>query len=85
MSTFKDALCLLSIFIAYGVTGRLDYEDAILLEQIQQERRHADCLMRSSSEERDALAKIDGSPFDSSPRRSDDVSSADGPCASQLL
>lgn len=38
MSTFKDLLCLLVIFIAYGITGRMDYEDAVALEQIVAER-----------------------------------------------
>jgi hypothetical protein len=27
MTTFKDVLCLLAIFVAYGIVGRLDYED----------------------------------------------------------
>ena len=44
MTAFKDVLCLLAIFIAYGIVGRLDYEDAVLLEQITQERQHAECL-----------------------------------------
>ena len=34
MTTFKDILCLLLIFVAYGVTGRMDYEDVVALEQI---------------------------------------------------
>ena len=34
MTTFKDVLCLMAIFIAYGIVGRLDYEDAVRLEQI---------------------------------------------------
>jgi hypothetical protein len=42
MTTFKDVLCLLAIFVAYGIVGRLDYEDAVGLEQIRQERLHAD-------------------------------------------
>ena len=44
MTVFKDVLCLVAIFIAYGIVGRLDYEDAVLLEQIAQERRYAECL-----------------------------------------
>ena len=35
MLTFKEALCLLAIVIAYGITGRMDYEDALLMEQIR--------------------------------------------------
>ena len=44
MTAFKDVLGLLAIFIAYGIVGRLDYEDAVLLERITQERQHAECL-----------------------------------------
>ena len=44
MTAFKDVLCLLAIFIAYGIVGRLDYEDAVRLEQITQERQRAECL-----------------------------------------
>ena len=44
MSTFKDVLCLLAIFVFYGIAGRLDYEDAVGLEQISKERLHASCL-----------------------------------------
>ena len=43
MLTFKEALCLLAIVIAYGITGRMDYEDALLLEQARQ-RAGADCV-----------------------------------------
>jgi|GEM_PF-903976 len=35
MSTLKDALCLLAIFFAYGITGHMDYENAVMLEEIQ--------------------------------------------------
>ena len=86
MTIFKEALCLLSIFIAYGVTGRLDYEDAVQLEQIRREQRDADCLMTSRSERREALAIIDGAPFDSSFLRPDEALSEDGtPCVPRLL
>ena len=44
MTAFKDVLCLMAIFIAYGIAGRLDYEDAVRLEQITRERQHAECL-----------------------------------------
>ena len=86
MSTFKDVLCLLSIFIAYGVTGRLDYEDAVQLEQVrQQERRNADCLL-TTLEEREAQAKADGYSSDKSTVRHAKTLPEDGsPCAPQLL
>jgi hypothetical protein len=37
MSTFKDVLCLLAIFIAYGLAGHMDYEDAVMLEEAQRQ------------------------------------------------
>jgi len=45
MSTFKDLLRLLVIFVAYGITGRMDYEDAVALEQVVAERNRlvAEC------------------------------------------
>ena len=45
MTTFKDLLCLLMIFVAYGVTGHMDYEDAVALEQVVKEwgRLVAEC------------------------------------------
>ncbi|QDL38713.1 hypothetical protein [Rhodoferax sediminis] len=39
MSTLKDALCLLAIFFAYGITGHMDYEDAVMLEETQRNLR----------------------------------------------
>ena len=51
MTTFKDVLCLLAIFVAYGIVGRLDYEDAVGLEQIIKERHHADCLMTTPADQ----------------------------------
>lgn len=38
MFTFKEALCLLAVVAAYGIAGRMDYEDALL----EQARRRAD-------------------------------------------
>ena len=35
MSTLKEVLCLLAIFVAYGVAGHMDYEDAVLQEEAQ--------------------------------------------------
>lgn len=43
MLTFKEALCLLAIAIAYGIAGRMDYEDALLMEQVRPQVR-ADCI-----------------------------------------
>lgn len=33
MPQWKDILCLLAILAAYGLAGRLDYEDAIAMEE----------------------------------------------------
>ena len=34
MSTVKSILCLLVVLAAYGIAGHLDYEDAVMLEEI---------------------------------------------------
>ena len=44
MLTFKEALCLLAIVVAYGITGRMDYEDALLIEQVRPQVG-ADCIL----------------------------------------
>ena len=33
MSTIKDFLCLLLVVICYGIAGRMDYDDALLLDE----------------------------------------------------
>ena len=86
MTTFKDALYLLAIFIAYGITGRLDYEDAVRLERTLQERQLADCLMASAPADRKALARIGALPFDPATRRTDeDLPEESQPCARVAL
>jgi hypothetical protein len=35
MSTIKDFLCLLIVVICYGIAGRIDYDDALLLDEAQ--------------------------------------------------
>lgn len=42
MSALKDALCLLAIFVIYGVAGQMDYEDALAAQEIQQASLHPD-------------------------------------------
>ena len=56
MITLKDCLCLLAIFVAYGLVGRLDYDDAIRLEQIRQERARAQCPPGAMPADREAVA-----------------------------
>lgn len=59
MTTYKDALCLQAIFVAYGIVGRLDYEDAVRLEALRQERRYVECLTASSPAVHTPEARID--------------------------
>ena len=33
MTDWKDVLCLVAIFLAYGLVGHLDYQDAVAMEQ----------------------------------------------------
>lgn len=85
MTTFKDVLCLVAIFVAYGIVGRLDYEDAVRLEQIIRERHHADCLMTTPAD-REARAQIDALPFDPSSLRTDGGAPEDWePCPPRVL
>lgn len=35
MSTIKKFLCLLIAVICYGIAGRMDYDDALLLDEAQ--------------------------------------------------
>ena len=37
MSIAKSFLCLVAIVIAYGIAGHLDYEDAVMLEEIERQ------------------------------------------------
>ena len=37
MSTVKSILCLLVVVAAYGIAGHLDYEDAVMLEEIERQ------------------------------------------------
>ena len=37
MSTAKSFLCLLAIVVACGIAGHLDYEDAVMLEEIERQ------------------------------------------------
>ena len=86
MSTIKDVLCLLAIFIAYGITGHLDYEDAVRLEQTLRERQLADCRMASAPADRKVLARISAPPFDPAIRRTDeDLPEDSQPCARLAL
>lgn len=86
MTTFKDVLCLLAIFIAYGIAGRMDYDDALRLEQIRQQRRYADCLTASTPVVRDPVAQINDLSIDPSARHTqNDLPENGQPCARRVL
>lgn len=85
MSSFKDVLCLLAIFVLYGIAGRLDYEDAVGLEQIRQERLRATCLTGPPAGH-DALAQINDQHLDPPGKDMDAGLTGDGqPCSSPVL
>lgn len=85
MSTFKDVFCLLVIFLLYGIAGRLDYEDAVGLEQIRQDRLHAACLT-DLPVGHDVSTRINNQRLDPPSQEMDAGPSADGlPCTPSVL
>ena len=38
MSTIKDFLCLLLVAVCHGIAGRMDHDDAPLLDKAQRDR-----------------------------------------------
>ena len=54
MSTVKSILCLLVVVAAYGIAGHLDYEDALMLEEVEHQSVVAvadDCLQAEAHED----------------------------------
>lgn len=43
MSTIKAALAVLAFLCIYGIVGRMDYDDAVMLENAQRQFVHMDC------------------------------------------
>ena len=41
--TLKSIIIVLAILVAYGIVGRMDYEDALLMEQVRPQTG-ADCI-----------------------------------------
>jgi hypothetical protein len=86
MTTIKDVLCLLAIFIAYGIAGRLDYEDAVRLEKIRRDRPRADCLTALTPTVREPVARTNDPPVDPPPRHAGGGLPEDGqPCTPSVL
>ena len=73
MSTIKDFLCLLLVIACYGVAGRMDHDDALLLEESQRHSAlaaHPDCPaeVQATSEQRDfAPIDLNGPSTDADP------------------
>lgn len=44
MTTWKDVFCLLAIFVAYGLAGHLDYQDAVAMEEAMRDDTPPPCL-----------------------------------------
>jgi hypothetical protein len=61
MSTVKSILCLLAVVAAYGIAGRLDYEDAVMLEEIERQSVVvADDCLRAEADAAQALLRPQG-------------------------
>jgi len=61
MCTFKEVLCLLAIIAGYGVAGRMDQDDAVLLEA-------AECVTTAASATADWQASTAPRAHDASKR-----------------
>lgn len=86
MVTLKDVLCLLAIFIAYGITGRLDYEDAERQEQTRHERLRVDCFAASPPTAHPPVWQISDLPVDQRSGSANGRLPSNGmPCARQLF
>ena len=73
MSTIKDFLRLLLVVVCYGVAGRMDYDDALILEEAQRHQAsaiNADCpaaAQATSEQRRPAPIEPDGPQTDADP------------------
>lgn len=86
MTTLKDVLCLLAILLAYGIAGRMDYDDAATLEEPQQAAALVDCPTAKPLTVNDPEVQTNDLVFD--PRTdSADAATPEGdvPCASHVF
>ncbi len=44
MTSWKDVLCLLAIFVAYGLAGHLDYQDVVAMEEAMRDDLRSPCI-----------------------------------------
>jgi hypothetical protein len=47
--TIKTSLLLLAILGAYGVVGKMDYDDAVMLEKARKKARYQECTSADSA------------------------------------
>lgn len=86
MSTLKDVLWLLAILVAYGIAGRMDYDDAVMLEEVQQPVAPADCLSGKTLTVNDPEVQANDLAFDPQTGGADPgAPEGDAPCASQVF
>lgn len=67
MTTWKDVLCLLAIFVAYGLAGHLDYQDAVAMEAAMREDLPPRCQAPTGAR----AARQEPSPAQAMPVRMD--------------
>lgn len=86
MSTLKNVLCLLAILLAYGIAGRMDYDDAATLAQAQQAAALADCLAAKTVSVNDPEVQTSDLVFDPQTDSGDAAApQGDVPCASHVF
>jgi hypothetical protein len=86
MSPLKDVLCLLAILVAYGIAGRMDYDDAAMLEEAQQTAALADCPMAKPLAVNDPEVQTNDLVFDLHTDSVDAAAPEGGvPCASHAF
>lgn len=86
MATLKNVLYLLAILLAYGIAGRMDYDDAAMLEETQQAAALFDCPTAKALAVNDPGVQTNDLVFD--PRTdSADAATPEGdvPCASHAF
>ena len=63
MTEWKDVLCLLAIFVAYGLAGHLDYQDAVAMEEAMRDDPRLPCSAPPcATPERATQSRPDGLP-----------------------
>ena len=66
MATLKDILILLAVLAAYGIVGRLDYDDAVRHEEFMRTRRleqEASCASATTPKRADTAAAATHDPL----------------------